>query len=286
MTEGVAAAPLLNPLMQSWLDDVSSLLEQVNNLGAALEAKEHYVAPEVAADLEQTIADLRREVAAKDSEIAGHRRTEGILRDSLTELQSEAEEATAEIGRLKESLTKAEADKSEAERLLSVREAECNAKLEQNEREFAQRDKERDAVVKQMQDVARQLRVDVAKERVEGQKRAEEALRKEHARDVAKNHQIGKNKGISIATAYIGAAKEEGADLERASQLASSVVIQSAQRIEAGLVIHEADAVVEAGGGNGGLPGTQKEIKLRVPRDDEDEENNARNFLGFSRKMR
>jgi chromosome segregation ATPase len=285
MTEGVASAPLLNPLMRSWLEDVSTLLEQVNELGTALEAKKDFVAPEIVAELRRTIADLQGEVRAKDSEIAGYKNAERILRDSLGELQREAAEAALEKASLEESKRIANADRDEAQRLLAVTKAECDAKLEQNAREYEERDRERDAAVKKMQDATRQLRVDLAKEKIEGTKRAEENLRKEHALDVAKNHQIGKNKGIAIATAYIAAAKEEDADLERASQLASSVVIQSAQRLEAGLVIHEAAAAVE-GHGNGGLPGTQKEIKFRVAKDEEDEENTSRNFLRFSRKMR
>lgn len=285
MTEGVAPTHLLNPLMRSWLEDVSTLLEQVNTLGDELEAKKDFVAPDVVADLRKTITELQSELAAKDSELTGHKNTERILRDSLSELQREAEEASAQIISLREGKRVADADRDEAQRLLAVREAECNAKLEQNAREYAERDTARDAAVKKMQDATRQLRVDLAKERVEGYKRAVENLREEHALDVAKNHQIGKNKGISIATAYIAAAKEENADLERASHLASSVVIQSAQRLEAGLVIHEAAAAVE-GNGNGGLPGTQKEIKFRVPSEEEEDANTSRNFLGFSRKMR
>jgi hypothetical protein len=285
MTEGVVSATPLNPLMQSWLDDVSSLLAQVNELGEALERRSNFVAPEVVQGLHQTIAKLREEISRKEHEIARQKSAERILLDSVDALQQESREIVAENDRIDQALRAANEKNREAVRLLRETKENCDRTLADQASDFEKRDRERDVRVTEATDVARKLRLDLAKEKVEGLVRAKEQLRKEHKLDIAKNHQIGKNKGIAIATAYIDAAKEESADLERSSHLASSVVIQSAQRIESGLVIHEASSVAE-GGGNGGLPGTQKEIKMREDAIEESEENNSRALLGFSRKMR
>jgi chromosome segregation ATPase len=285
MTEGVASAAPLSPLMQSWLDDVSGLLAQVNKLSEALEQRKNFVAPEVVRDLNLTIDKLRDEITKKDHEIAGQKTAERILLDSVTALQQENREIVAENDKVAEALHTANEKRREAVRLLRETKEECDRTLAEQASDFEERDRQRDARVAEAKDAARQLRLELAKEKVEGIIRAKEQLNKEHKLDIAQNHQIGKNKGIAIATAYIDAAKEEKADLERSSHLASSVVIQSAQRIESGLVIHEASLVAE-GGGNGGLPGTQKEITMREDQSDEGEENKSRALLGFSRKMR
>lgn len=285
MTEGMASAVPLPPLMQSWLDDVSSLLSQVNELGEELDRRKNFVAPEVARDLTQTIDKLRDEISKKEHEIAGQKTAERILLDSVAALQQENREIVAENDKVAEALHTANEKRREAVRLLRETQENCDRTLAEQASDFEERDRQRDIKVTEAKDITRQLRIELAKERVESLRRAKEELGKEHKLDIAKNHQIGKNKGIAIAAAYIDAAKEEKADLERSSQLASSVVIQSAQRIESGLEIHEASMVAE-GGGNGGLPGTQKEIKMREDASEESEENNSRALLGFSRKMR
>jgi len=285
MIEGVATTTPLNPLMQSWLDDVSSLLGQLNEMGKALEQKEKFYAPEVVEELRRTISGLQNEIAKKNSEIENQKNAEKILRNSVEALQRENSEVSLELEKTAADLHIAVDKKREAIRLYKQMEIECTEKLAQQKHELEERERQSVEAVNEAKSVARQLRLDLAKERVDGLKRAEEKLRKEHQLDIAKNHQIGKNKGIAIANAYIDAAKEEDADLERSSHLASNVVIQSAQRIEAGLVIHEASLVSE-GGGNGGLPGTQQEIRMREDIVEDREENSPRFLLGFSRKLR
>lgn len=285
MTEGVVSTTPLNPLMQSWLDDVSRLLQQVNEQGEQLEQRKNFVAPEVVQGLHQTIAKLQEEISRKDHEIARQKSAERILADSVTALQQENVEISEENDRVAALLRTSNEKKREAVRLYREAQTECEGKLAEQAHGFEERERKRDATVAEALSAARKLRLDLAVEKAEGLRKAEVQLREEHKLDIAKNHQIGKNKGIAIANAYTEAAKEEKADLERASHLASSVVIQSAQRIDSGLAISEASMVAE-GGGNGGLPGTQKKITMREEASEEDQENNSRAILGFSRKMR
>lgn len=285
MTEGVDSTTPLNPLMQSWLDDVSGLLQQVNDLGAELEKRNDFVAPEVVLQLRETIASLQEEVRRKDQELARQQSAERILANSITELQRDKREISEESERIAASLRESEEMRRQAVADANESRAEFERKLAEQAAEYEAREQRFREDAQAAVATARKLRLEIATEKVEGLKRAKAQLQNEHVLDIAKNHQIGKNKGIAIANAYIDAAKEENADLERASHLASSVVIQSAERIEAGLVIREASMVAE-GGGNGGLPGTQQKIEMREDQVKEEPENNSRAILGFSRKMR
>lgn len=262
MTENVSASVPLSPLMQSWLDDVSSLLGQINELGAELESKKDYISAETAERMRDAIRRLKAALITKNNELAGYQAAERVLRESITALQQELSDSSEANRVLRDELAGAVSAQRAAEETLARREAEFNAGLEEQAQEFSAHLQKRDNELSSLKQTNRQLRLDLAKEAVDGYKRAQESIRKAHALDVARNHQIGKDKGIAIASAYIDAAKEEGADLERASQLASSVVIQSAKRMESGLDIHEAETVAD-GSGTGGLPGTRQEITMR-----------------------
>lgn len=284
MTEGSAVGPVLNPLMQTWLDDVSNLLNQLNEAGAKLEEKEGYFPPEVVAGLRSELERLNGELTAKQTEITGHQNAEKILRNSISALQQELTEMTTDRNRLRDDLEIADRERQKAVSDLAGRDAKMADELRRRDEDFAEKNRVRDEEVANIRSTARTLRVEMAKERLEADARAENRLRAEHALNIARTHQIGKDKGIAVTVAYIEAAKEEGADLARASQLASSVVIGSAQRIESVLSDNSvtdsaADAVNSSSGSAIGS------IKMRNPDEVEQKEEAPRNFFKFSRKI-